>query len=163
MHFDAYNAFYNIIRIAIIFVAIFLGYKVDWHIGVCFFLGAEHAAYVANIFTQLESQEEEKMSKKIYIILSHCSNENIGLFNAVELFERYYGTLDEAKAVAEYAFQEDLDNDLDNGFDRGKVEPISADDCTVFDTAPEFCIGEVSIQGWDVYHNLYAVFALNEQ
>lgn len=51
--------------------------------------------------------------------------------------------------------------DKANGVDHGDTEPITADDCTAFDEAPLYCIGEAEPDNYECYHNFYAVFPIS--
>lgn len=65
--------------------------------------------------------------------------------------------ISKAEAAANAAFAEDKAN----GVDHGDTEPITADDCTAFDEAPLYCIGEAEPDNYECYHNFYAVFPIS--
>lgn len=89
-----------------------------------------------------------------YAILNHYSCEDEQTFDSVYLHKKLYTNLEEAKAVANAAMKEDSVN-----FHHGKTHPI--ENCDAFTTKPVYCIGEKSESGFEVYHNLYAVFAMD--
>ena len=91
-----------------------------------------------------------------YAILSHYSCEDEQTFDSVYLHEKLYTSLEEAKAVANAAMKDDAMN-----FHHGKTHPIETENCDAFTTRPVYCIGEKSESGFEVYHNLYAVFPMN--
>lgn len=101
----------------------------------------------------------DKAPKTAYVIMNHYSNENICEFNSVSIMEKALFSLDEAKKAADAAFAEDKEN----GIDHGDTEPITADNCTAFDEAPLYCVGEAETDNYECYHNFYAVFPIKLQ
>lgn len=79
------------------------------------------------------------------------------MFCYAEVDEKAFFSLDNAIKAANAAFAEDKAN----GVDHGDTEPITADDCTAFDEAPLYCIGEAEPDNYECYHNFYAVFPIS--
>lgn len=91
-----------------------------------------------------------------YVILNHYSCEDEQTFDSVNLHGKLYRGFEEAKAAANAAMKEEHDN-----FHHGETHPIETKNCDAFTTRPVYCIGEKSESGFEVYHNLYAVFAMD--
>lgn len=102
-------------------------------------------------------EKADKAAKAAYVVVNHYSNENISEFDSVSILEKAFFSLDDAIKAANAAFAEDKAN----GVDHGDTEPITADNCTAFDEAPLYCIGEAEPDNYECYHNFYAVFPIS--
>ena len=89
--------------------------------------------------------------KKMYLVVSHYSNEDIGEFNSVGI-HGVYESFEQAKANADKRFQEDKEN----GVDHGDVRAMGNDDNEEFADAV-YTVGEELEGGYNCYHNFYAV------
>lgn len=88
-------------------------------------------------YAEVDEKAEEaknKAAKAAYVVVNHYSNENISEFDSVSILEKAFFSLDNA---------------------------ITADDCTAFDEAPLYCIGEAEPDNYECYHNFYAVFPIS--
>lgn len=111
-------------------------------------------------YAEVDEKAEEaknKAAKAAYVVVNHYSNENISEFDSVSILEKAFFSLDNAIKAANAAFAEDKAN----GVDHGDTEPITADNCTAFDEAPLYCIGEAELDNYECYHNFYAVFPIS--
>ena len=89
--------------------------------------------------------------EKMYLVVSHYSNENINEFNSVGL-HGVYKSFEQAKADADKRFQEDKEN----GVNHGDVRAMENDDNEEFEDAV-YTVGEEIDGGYNCYHNFYAV------
>lgn len=103
----------------------------------------------------LTLSETQSSTRKVYIVLNHYSNENIGEFNSIGVCGAHL-TLDAAMKAADKLFAEDKENGCHHD-----TIPFTMDDCSAFDESPEYVIGEMEENGYESFHNFYAVFAMD--
>lgn len=99
--------------------------------------------------------ETQSSARKVYIVLNHYSNENIGEFNSIGVCGAHL-TLDAAMKAADKLFAEDKENGCHHD-----TIPFTMDDCSAFDESPEYVVGEMEEGGYESFHNFYAVFAID--
>lgn len=94
---------------------------------------------------------EIKGMKKMYLVVSHYSNDDISEFDRVGL-HAIYESFELAKADADKRFKEDKEN----GIQRDNVLAMENDDNDEFEDAV-YTVGEESEDNYNCFHNFYAV------
>lgn len=103
------------------------------------------------------------MEGKVFVVLSHYSNENICEFGVANVFNRAYSTFEAAKDAVDREVTEDRENHGQEPIASGtESEEKFAEQaaCILGDADYLYVAGDISEDGADCYHSIYAVIEL---